>query len=443
MREEIEENGVDAAEAQRRVSQQTVFTTHTPVEAGHDRFDPGLVRDTLEPLRNKLGFSEADFLAQGQRKPADDEAFCMTTLALRLSLWSNAVSALHGRTARSMWNVLWPHRAETDVPIGYITNGVHVSSWLAPPLVGFFTECLGADWEQNQCAPATWAAIGDVDDEQFWEVHQILKARLLESLQYWIRRQERRRDGDGSRVEALEQRFRPDVMTVAFARRFAAYKRADLIFADEERLAGLLGNRERPVQLIFAGKAHPRDEAGQTLIRRIFHLARSGAFKGKLLFLEDYDINTARHLVQGCDVWLNNPLRAREACGTSGMKALFNGVLNLSIQDGWWAEAYNGANGFSIGTGEAHADPERQRERDAESLYRVLEDEVIPMYYDRDDQGVPHGWVRRMKTALATLAWRFNSDRMMMEYARQCYLPAAGIKAHVPVQRRNPCAGGE
>jgi starch phosphorylase len=440
MREEVQENGVAIAEAERRVVDQAVFTTHTPVEAGHDRFDPSLVEQTLKPLREKIGLSEDAFCAYGRIGGAEHKAFGMTTLALRLSRRANAVSALHGRTARRMWRKLWPDRNETEVPISHITNGVHLASWVAPPLVRFYNESLGPDWESEQCSPTTWSAMARVDNEQFWEVHQILKARLLESVFRWMHRQEERRNGNARELDALEKHFHPGVLTIAFARRFATYKRADLIFSDEQRLADLLNDDNgSPVQLIFAGKAHPRDEDGQALIQRIFRLAASERFRGHLLFIEDYDINIARHLVQGCDVWLNTPLRTREACGTSGMKAMFNGALNLSIQDGWWAEAYNGLNGFSIGNGEAHADPERQRERDAASLYETLENEVIPLYYKRNEQGIPSEWVDRMKNALTTLAWRFNADRMVMEYARECYLPAAGIKASAPVQKRKPC----
>jgi len=442
VREEMEENQVDVEEAERRVRGQTVFTTHTPVEAGHDRFDLDLFDETLAPLRKRLGLSKEGFRGLGQ-PPGDRRApYCMTTLALRMSRRSNAVSALHARTARRMWQVQWPDRSEDEVPIDHITNGVHISSWLAPPLHRFYDEHLGPDWEARQCAPETWAAIKEVDDERLWEVHQILKVRLLESIFRWVRTQEERRGNEGAGFEALQEEFRPKALMIAFARRFATYKRADLIFADEERLAALVNDRERPVRLVFAGKAHPRDEEGKELIRRIFHLAESDEFRGRLAFIEDYDINTARHLVQGCDVWLNTPLRTREACGTSGMKAVFNGVLNLSVQDGWWAEAYDGTNGFSIGEGEAHSDPGRQRERDAKALYETLENEVIPAYYDTEGNGVPRQWVGRMKNALATLAWRFNSDRMMMEYAEDCYLPAAGIKTvdAQSARRRSPTA---
>lgn len=426
MREEVEENGVDVEEAKRRVRNRTVFTTHTPVPAGHDRFDPASVGRILGPLRERIGVAESDFIQWGQTDPSPDEPYCMTTLALRMSRTRNGVSARHGRTARAMWKPLWPDRPEDESPIGHITNGVHISSWLAPPLMRFFNEHLGPDWEQNQCDPETWSGILDVDDEQLWEEHQILKARMLESIVRWIKDQETRRNGGDEKAEYWESALHPDTLTIAFGRRMASYKRVDLLFRDEDRLAKWVNDDDRPIQLVFSGKAHPSDDNGKELIRRLFALSRSERFRGRLVFIEDYDINVARHLIQGCDVWLNTPLMPREACGTSGMKAMFNGALNLSVPDGWWAEAYDGGNGFVIGDFEPHADPEAQTERDAASLYDTLEHDVIPLYYDRDGRGIPHGWIQRMKNALSTLGWRFNSNRMLMQYAHDCYFPAVG-----------------
>jgi glycogen phosphorylase len=429
MAEEMKENGVDLAEAQRRVQTHTLFTTHTPVPAGHDRFSAELIETHLSPLRKQLRLNQQEFMAMGQEHPgAEESAFCMTTLALRYSRSTNAVSALHAETARSMWQHIWPDRRVQEVPIHYITNGVHTASWLAPPLNDFYNDVLGSEWKQRQCEPAIWRPLLEVNNEQLWELHQLLKARLIAAVRRWIATQEERRGNHHQLLKVIEERFNPEVLTIAFARRFAAYKRADLLLSDEERLAALVNHAERPVQFLFSGKAHPKDKGGQQIIQRIFQLSRREPFKGRLLFIEDYDINTARHLLQGCDAWLNTPLRTLEACGTSGMKAIFNGVINISTPDGWWAEAYDGSNGFTIGRGERHADEQVQWKRDADALYTLLEEEVIPCYYDRTDADIPERWLQIMKNALATLAWRYNSDRMLIEYAREGYLPAAGVQ---------------
>lgn len=426
-REEMAADAVDFSEAIRRVGARTVFTTHTPVDAGHDRFQGHLVEETLGPLREALRLSPRDFMALGRVNPADDgEPFCMTVLGLKVARWTNGVSALHGRVTRRMWRALWPERRENDVPIGHVTNGVHVASWLAPSMKQLYDGALGADWEKRMCEPETWARIRSVEDAEIWEANQIGKSRLIGYVQRQICAQEARREGTGELCDFTKRRLDPNVLTIGFARRFATYKRGDLILSDLDRLARLIAHPERPIQLVFAGKAHPRDEGGKHLIRRIFSMCRDPRFLGRIAFLEDYDINVARHLLQGVDVWLNCPRRPLEASGTSGMKAVFNGALHLSVLDGWWAEAYNGENGFAIGSGGEHADPAVQDRRDAEDLYRVLEEEAIPLYYDRDARGIPRGWVARMKNAIESLGWRFNADRMVKEYARACYLPAVG-----------------
>jgi starch phosphorylase len=429
MAEEMRVNAVGLAEAQHRIRAGTLFTTHTPVPAGHDRFSREQMESSLHPIRETLQLKPEQLMAMGQSNPDDRDApFCMTTFAMRYSRATNAVSALHAETARKMWHHLWPERSEQEVPIHSITNGVHTASWLAPPLNDFYNDVLGSNWKEHQCDPATWQPLQQIDHEQLWELHQLLKSRLIAAVHRWIEYQEKRRGDDRSLLETTRDRLKHNVLTVAFARRFASYKRAGLLLSDEKRLAGLIGDSEKPVHFLFAGKAHPQDEEGKQIIQRIFSLSRKEPFKGRLLFIEDYDINTARHLVQGCDLWLNTPLRTFEACGTSGMKALFNGAVNLSTPDGWWAEAYDGTNGFTIGSGPRHADPEVQRKRDAAALYETLENEVIPAYYDQTVSTHPERWLQIMKNALTTLAWRYNSDRMLVEYAREGYLPAAGIQ---------------
>jgi starch phosphorylase len=423
----MESTGQSFWTAAQEVAQSTVFTTHTPVDAGHDRFPPDLVDEHLEPLRRSLGLSREEFLGLGRIRPDDPaEALCMTVLAFKMSRHANAVSNLHGRVTRKSWQVLWPRHREDEVPVGHVTNGVHARTWLAPAMQELYAAHMGADWIDNLVDPAMWARIDKVYDAELWETHRTLKASLVQ----FARREvaaHRKRDGYSEElVSAAATALDPDVLTIGFARRFATYKRGDLIFRDLERLKRILLDPQRPVQLVFSGKAHPADRPGQDVLRRVYQTSLSPELRHRVIFLEDYDINVGRHLVQGVDVWMNNPRRPHEASGTSGQKVIFNGGLNLSVLDGWWAEAYDGANGFAIGDGTSHVSTEEQDRRDGESLYRVIEDEVVPLYYDRDEYGVPRGWIARIKNAMKTLGWRFNTDRMVQDYARECYLPAAG-----------------
>ncbi len=427
VRQYIEEEGRSFEDAFRVARQQVVFTTHTPVPAGHDRFDYELVSEHLGPLADQIGLSVDDVMKLGRVNPDDpNEPFCMTVLALKGSLRANAVSALHGRVTRAMWHPLWPSRSEDEVPIGHITNGVHVLSWLAPQIYRLYDRYFGPNWTQRTSDPAVWAGIEEVDDGELWEVHQTLKASMLDFVHRRLVRQLTRRGAPQEEIAFASRMMQPDVLTIGFARRFATYKRATLIFSDLERLERIMNDPERPVQLIFSGKAHPRDDAGKQLIQRIAQLARDPRFRGKIAFIEDYDMNVARHLLQGVDVWLNNPRRPLEASGTSGQKAVLNGVLNLSTLDGWWAEAYDGTNGFAFGGGRIHTNSEIQDRNDALDLYRTLERVVVPLYYERDEDGVPRGWIEQMKRAIRTLGWRFNADRMVRDYVEQCYLVAAG-----------------
>jgi starch phosphorylase len=427
-RREMASDQIPFADAMQRVRSRSVFTTHTPVAAGHDRFDQGLIEDALGPLRDQLGLGLAELMGLGRVHPGDgNEPFCMSVLGLNAAWRSNAVSALHGEVTRRMWHDLWPNRAVHEVPIGHLTNGVHVASWIAPAMKELFDSYLGPDWHRRQCLPATWQPVTAINDGELWEAHQIIKTRLISYVQRSVRSQMSRRGEDPDAAGHQVRRLDPNILTVGFARRFATYKRGDLLLADIDRLRALITNADRPLQIVYAGKAHPKDEPGKKLIQSIFRLTTEEGLKGRLVFLEDYDINVTRHLIQGVDVWLNTPRRPLEACGTSGMKALFNGVLNLSVLDGWWAEAYDGNNGFAIGRGGEHSDPAVQDGRDAAALYEVLENDVIPLYYDREDHGVSQGWMRRVKCALLGLAWRFNAERMLLEYARECYLPVVGL----------------
>jgi glycogen phosphorylase len=411
--------------AQRRVSLYTVFTTHTPVPAGHDRFSPALVEEHLGIFREKLGLSHNDFMALGRVNPGDSsEPFCMTVLALKNSRRANGVSAIHADVSRRMWHPLWPKRPEIEVPIGHITNGVHVLSWLAPPMHQLLETRLSQDWSTRMVHPDVWEKVDEIDDGELWETHQSLKMSLIR----FVRRRlllQAKRLGHQEIVQQIEQILDPDVLTIGCARRFATYKRGDLILSQIERLEKLISADRRPIQIIFAGKAHPRDDQGKQILQRIVKFSYNPKYMRRVVFIENYDYNVARHLVQGVDVWLNNPRRPLEACGTSGQKAILNGCLTLSVLDGWWNEAYDGKNGFAIGDGGMHNDPNIQYQRDAESLYNTLEKEVIPCYYERDASGIPHRWVLRIKRSMQSLGWRFNADRMVKDYAEQFYLPAA------------------
>jgi starch phosphorylase len=419
----VEREGLGAADALREVAARGVFTTHTPVEAGHDRFDPELAGKHLEALAAGLKLPLPEVLALGSERPGDSEAtFCPTVLALRLSRRANGVSALHGRVSRRMWHHLYPGRPEEEVPIGHITNGVHVRTWLAADMHALLSHHLGTGWLDSISRPELWTRIDRVPDAELWEVHQVLKARLFAFVRGRLADRRARLGLPSPEREPLLA----DALTLGFARRFATYKRADILFHDLERLDKLVNHPQRPLQIVFAGKAHPRDTAGKELAQRVASLERDPRFAGRIVFVENYSMHVGRQLVQGVDVWLNNPRRPQEASGTSGEKCILNGALNCSILDGWWAEGYDGGNGFGIGRGEIHADPEIQDERDAADLFAVLENEVVPLYYDRDAEGLPRGWIRRVKRAIRTLAWRYNADRMVKDYVEQCYLPAAG-----------------
>jgi starch phosphorylase len=416
--------GISPWEAMLRISRRNVFTTHTPVPAGHDRFPTDLVEEHLGPLRDALGLPHEEFMGLGRVDPGNPgETFCMTVLALKLARRTNGVSALHGRVSRDMWRDLWPGQ---PAPIGHITNGVHVLSWLAPQMRTLYERHFGPEWAEQGAEPSVWIGIGKVDDAELWETHQTLKARLLDFVRHRVSEQEQRRGALPELLEQLRRSLNPDTLTIGFARRFASYKRSQLVLEDLDLLDLLINNPQAPVQILFAGKAHPQDSIGKGILQEIDKLSRNPRFAGKIVFVEDYDMNIARHLVQGVDVWLNNPRRPLEASGTSGQKVVLNGGLNLSILDGWWAEAYDGRNGFVIGDGETHSDQDRQDRRDAQALYQTLRDEVIPLYYERDSDGLPRQWIRRMKRSIRTLGWRFNSDRMVKDYVQQCYLPAAG-----------------
>jgi starch phosphorylase len=426
-RQAMSEQGMDYHEALKEVSARTVFTTHTPVAAGHDRFPPELVLEHLGVLRQALGIDESALLGLGRVKPEDqNETFCMTVLALKTSQRANAVSNIHGGVSRRMWHCLYPKRQEHEVPIGHITNGVHVSSWLAPQMRKLYERHLGRRWTERMRRREVWRGILKTDDGELWETHRFLKGALVEFLGRRMAEQDQARGESKDTTRKRVEKLNPDALTIGFARRFALYKRAWLLLQDENFLERLLCNSKKPVQVLYAGKAHPQDERGKELIKRIFELSRDPRFSGRICLIEDYDINVGRHLVQGVDLWLNNPRRPLEACGTSGQKVVLNGGLNCSTLDGWWAEGYDGYNGFSIGSGLVHKNEQEQDLREAAQLKDVLESRVVPCFYKRDENGLPIEWIARIKHALISLAWRYNADRMVVDYTQQAYLPAGG-----------------
>jgi starch phosphorylase len=430
-RHRIQADGMDPHQALQEVAAATVFTTHTPVDAGHDRFPADLAAEHLRPLAEGLRLSLDEVLGLGRVNPQDHGSpFLPTVLALKLSRRANGVSALHGVVSRKMWNHLYPGVREEAVPIGHVTNGVHLPTWLSTEMNHLYEAHLGVAYQSALTRPDTWAKIVSVPSAEIWETKQVLKARALRFV--------RQRSAD-TRIrlglpEIDPPPMDPEALTIGFARRFVPYKRPDLLFTDLERLDRLVNHPERPVNLIFAGRAHPADGTGKALIQKVAQILEDPRFRHRIVFVENYNIHVGRQLYQGVDAWLNNPQRPLEACGTSGMKVVLNGGLHISVRDGWWAESYDGENGFAIGTGEIHADQAIQDQRDAEDLFRLLEDEIIPLYYEnRNAAGVPRCWVDRIKHSIRTLAWRFNADRMVQNYVEHLYIPAAiGCSCQMP-----------
>lgn len=427
IRQTMEDEGLSFDDALREIAHHTVFTTHTPVPAGHDRFDGAMIEEHLGPLRDALGISYEQLMGLGRVEPQNEtENFCMTVLGLKLSRYANAVSSLHGHVSRRMWAHLWPWRAEEEIPIGHITNGVHVPSWLAWQMQNLYDRHFPAGWILRMGEADVWQYIHKVDPGELWETHNALKNLLLDFVRRRVSRQCRRRGENDDLVEQARTALDPNQLTIGFARRFATYKRADLLLSDPDRLDAIVNDPQRPVQFIFSGKAHPKDEPGKKLIQRLVNLRHDERFRNRIVFVEDYDINVCRHLIQGVDVWLNNPRRPLEASGTSGQKVVLNGGLNYSVLDGWWAEAFDGSNGFAIGKGTSHVSDEINDRRDADDFYSVLEDRVIPLFYDQDIDGLPIQWIKMMMNSISSLAWRFSAHRMVMDYTRACYVPAAG-----------------
>ncbi len=429
-------SGLSFAEARVLAEVSLVFTTHTPVPAGHDYFSPELMRQYFHDYAEQLGISWTEFLRLGHSRPAHaHEPFCMTALALRLSASSNAVSRLHGATTRKMWQSMWPGIPTAEIPIGHVTNGVHFQSWISHDMDQLYERYLGPRWREEPGDQKLWRKALSIPDEELWRTHERRRERLVAFARQRLLAQLKRRGVPEAEIEAARDVLDSRALTIGFARRFATYKRATLFLKDPARLAAILNNPQRPVQIIFAGKAHPRDKEGKELIHEIASLIRQPEFRQRVVFIENYDMEVARYLVQGSDVWLNTPRRPNEACGTSGMKAAANGVLNLSTLDGWWDEAWADAGeegpfiGWAIGRGETYESDQQQDAAEAEALYEVLERDVIPTFYERNPQGLPKRWIARMKSAIANLCHIYNSHRMVRQYTESFYLVAHAKRA--------------
>ncbi|MCA9455916.1 MAG: alpha-glucan family phosphorylase [Nitrospiraceae bacterium] len=422
MREQLQQ-GLSLSEAAAQVRQNTVFTTHTPVPAGHDVFSGDLIREHCQWWWEEVGLTQEDFMALGRHPELSADQFHMTTLPIRLASFINGVSKEHEQVSKKMFHILWPERPLQEVPIHSVTNGVHVPTWIAQEMDVLYQKYLGSDWRERCDDPSMWQRMQEVPDGEIWEVRQFLKRKLLT----FIRQRARMGWMDGTmepiQVLASGAFLEPHSMTLGFARRFASYKRATLLFSDLDRLKQILLNPWRPVQIIFAGKSHPADQAGRELIHRIYQFAKAHHLGGHIAFVEDYDMHVAKFLVQGVDVWLNNPRPPLEASGTSGQKAALNGVPNLSVLDGWWKEGYDGSNGWAVPLPEEPLGDWAQDDLDMVGLYTKLENEVIPLYYDRGVDGVPHGWCTVVKNSIRTSAPRFSARRMLKEYVKRAYTP--------------------
>jgi starch phosphorylase len=420
----IERHDVSFDEARWAGAGANVFTTHTPVPAGIDRFPPDMIQRYFKDYIAQLRLDMEGLLALGRENVFNkNEFFSMAVLALRTSDAANGVSKLHGEVAREMWSHIWPDLPAEEVPIGHVTNGIHARTWMSPDMTRIFDRYLSVRWQTNPEDHSVWQQVDDIPDEELWRARQDRRQRLVTWVRRRLRGQLARRGASTAEMQAASEVLSHNTLTIGFARRFATYKRANLILRDAKRLAAILGNAERPVQLVIAGKAHPADTQGKELIRQLVHYARETGAARRVVFVENYDMHVARYLVQGVDVWLNTPRRGMEASGTSGMKAALNGVLNLSILDGWWDEAWQADLGWAIGRGESYANYDYQDQVESQALYDLLEKQVIPMFYERQD-GMPRDWIAWMKNCLRTLAPQFNTNRMVADYAEQYYVPA-------------------
>ena len=426
IRKLMKQEGLSFAASREAVKVNSVFTTHTPVPAGNDYFSPDLMGKYFGRYADDLGIPFHDLMALGrQNRDNNQEAFCMTVLAIRLSNYRNGVSKLHREVSRDMWKGIWPMFPKRDVPIVSVTNGVHIPSYISQEMADLYNRYLGPRWIEDPDNQKVWERVDLIPDTELWRTHERRRERLIAFARRRLKEQLVRRGELPSEIKRAEDVLNPEALTICFSRRFATYKRGDLLFRDADRLAGILNDPQRPVQIIFAGKAHPQDMAGKAIIKNIIQHIHQETFRYKVVFLEDYDINVARYMVQGADVWLNTPRRPMEACGTSGMKAVANGALHMSILDGWWAEGYTAGCGWAIGAGEEYEDTQYQDEIEGRALYELLEREVIPAFYSRARDGTPREWIRMMKSSMRNLCPIFNTHRMLEDYVDGFYVPAS------------------
>ncbi len=426
IRQLMEENSLDFSAAREAVAAGAVFTTHTPVPAGNDVFTPQLVEHYFADLIPQLKIDKHEFLGLGRQNPKDvNEPFCMTVLAIRLANSTNGVSRLHAQVSRKMWKSVWPELPDAEIPIMAITNGVHTASWVSPDMIQLYERYLGLQNETRPTDHGVWRRAEHIPDAELWRTHERRRERLVGFARQRLKNQLKQRGAPPAEIARAEEILDPDALTIGFARRFATYKRGTLIFRNLERLTAILNNKDRPVQILFAGKAHPRDHGGKELIAEILHIGRRTELRRRVVFLEDYDMNLARYLLQGVDVWLNNPRRPLEASGTSGMKVCVNGGLNLSILDGWWVEGYAQDNGWAIGAGEEYTDLTYQDDVESRAIYDLLEQEIVPLFYNRGSDGLPRGWLKMMKRSIGSICPFFNTHRMVQEYTEKCYRPSA------------------
>ncbi len=421
----MEEKNLGFPEAQEIVAASNVFTTHTPVPAGNDFFSRDLIERYLGAYYPKLKMNLEQFMAMGRVNPQDaNEYFGMTVLALRMAWHCNGVSKLHGEVSRRMWQRIWPEVPADEIPITHITNGVHTPTWLSDGFARLYHEYLGTNGSERPWDHSVWSRVDKIPDAELWRAHERRKERLVHFVRVRLRGQMSRRGNSSLEIQRADEVLDSKALTIGFARRFATYKRATLLMRNPERLLKLLTDRNQPVQFVFAGKAHPRDDGGKHFIQNIVRFCQRDEVRLRMVFLEDYDANVARHITQGVDVWLNTPRRPMEASGTSGMKAAANGAINLSVLDGWWCEAYNGENGWAIGHGEEFSNDDYQDELESRAIFDLLEKSIIPLYYDRGLDGLPRAWLRHMKASLRTICPVYNTNRMVQQYAQQAYLPA-------------------
>ena len=430
MRKMIQEKGLTFKQAKEVVANSAIFTTHTPVPAGNDVFPLYMMDKYFGDFWGKLGITRNEFLELGLKK-GEDHQFNMTVLALTLAGRKNGVSELHGAVSRNIFNNVWPGIPQNDIPIQHVTNGIHTLTWLSPKMKELYDKYLSPDWKKHIYSSSTWENIESIPDKELWETHKELKIKLINFVREKIKQQKMQNGESMEAIRNVDSYLNPDALTIGFARRFATYKRANLIFRNLARIQNILNNPQMPMQIIFAGKAHPADKPAHDVIKNINDIARQEGFYGKVIILENYNMTVARNLVQGVDIWLNNPRRPLEASGTSGQKVSINGIINFSILDGWWCEGYDGTNGWVIGDETEFDNENTQDNTDSESIYDTLEQKIIPLYYKRNSEGIPTDWIRVMKNSIKTLSWNYSTDRMVQEYTNRFYVPAMETVAKV------------